>query len=144
MTTLVTNITDFRARFLAYSITPNDARVQVFLDYAPDYISADDYGFLNGDSRLSALYLMAAHLLAIDDNVAAGVAAGIITSASEGSESIGIAPPPTKNMFQYWLAQTPYGQQLLALLKLKSVGGMYVHGSFAATGNIRKPTGRFY
>ena len=145
MTVLVTTVADFRAMFLAYASTPPaDARITLFLGYATDYISSEDYGYLAGSSRLRAIYLMAAHLMRLDDDAAAGSVAGIVTSASEGSESIGIAPPPTHNAWDYWISQTPYGQQLLALMKVKAVGGLYVGGCSAATGNIRKPTGKFY
>jgi hypothetical protein len=119
-----------------------DATILNWFDIGSDYISVNDYGYLNGNSRALALNLMAAHLLYLSDKIATGAAMGILTSASEGSVSIGIAPPPFKSMFQAWLAQTPYGQQLYALLSVKGAFCFYTAGS-GVTGNIRNPNGTF-
>ena len=37
-------------------------------------------------------------------------------------------PPPVKNGWQFWLATTPYGMQLWALLKRMAGAGLYIGG----------------
>lgn len=52
-----------------------------------------------------------------------------MTSASEGSVSVGMMAPPAKNGWQFWLSSTPYGVQLGALLGVASAGGVFIGGS---------------
>jgi hypothetical protein len=106
------------------------------------YISAANYGNLKDEQRQYALNLMTAHLLYLSDLIAKGSPTGIVTSASEGAVSIGLAPPPAKNQFQFWLNQSPYGQQLLALLRVKGAVGVYVGGATVLS-NFRQPNGSF-
>lgn len=119
-----------------------DATILNWWDIGSDYISVEDYGLLKDNSRVLALNLMAAHLLYLSDKIASGALMGVLTNGSEGSVTVGFAPPPFKSMFQAWLAQTPYGQQLYALLSVKAAFGFYVGGS-GVTGNIRNPDGTF-
>ena len=56
-------------------------------------------------------------------------AGGIVSSAHIDSVSVTKAVPQSKNAFQYWLNQSAYGQQLLALLKLQSAVGIYFGGT---------------
>jgi hypothetical protein len=86
--------------------------------------------------------LMAAHLTQLFCAIGAGGIAGVVTGATEGSVSITIAPPPTKNGFQYWLAQTPYGQQIWALLMVVANVGLFFGGSLERSA-FRKAGGRF-
>lgn len=74
--------------------------------------------------------LMAAHLSLLSSNIAKGIPNGVMTSATEGSVSIGLTPPPTASAFGYWLSSTPYGAQLRALLKVVAGVGLYVGGSY--------------
>jgi len=144
MATILFDAAIFRIQCPLYAnfTTYPDATILNWWTVGSDYISVDDYGLLKGNSRILALNLMAAHLLYLSDKIASGAATGILTSASEGSVSIGIAPPPFKSMFQAWLAESPYGKQLYALLSVKSAFGLYVGGS-GVTGNIRNPDGTF-
>jgi hypothetical protein len=73
-----------------------------------------------------ALNLMTAHLVFLSDQVAAGETGGVVTGATIDKVSVTLEPPPSSNNWQYWLNQSPYGKQLLALLQVASVGGMYV------------------
>lgn len=86
--------------------------------------------------------LMAAHLTLLSSNIAKGIPNGVITSATEGTVSIGIAPPPTSSAFGYWLSSTPYGAQLRALLLAVAGVGLYVGGSFERA-SYRKAGGVF-
>lgn len=77
------------------------------------------------------IFLMAAHLLALQNNIANGdTAGGLQTGASIDKVSVTVAPPPFSNGFEYYLNQTTYGQQLLALLNLLIASPDYVGGSF--------------
>lgn len=73
------------------------------------------------------LYLQMQRVSAGDD--AGGESVGFVQSASIGDVSVTKAAIPSTDQWQYWLNGTPYGQQLLALLQLASVGGIYVGGN---------------
>jgi hypothetical protein len=57
-----------------------------------------------------------------------GNAPGVMTGATEGTVSVSLQAPPAKDAFSWWLATTPYGAQLRALLLARSAGGFYVGG----------------
>lgn len=92
--------------------------------------------------------LIAAHLLYINAQIAGGSSPqGQVSSASVGSVSVSITPPPTKGGLAYWLGMTPYGLQLLALLKKCSAGGAYIGGkperaAFRSVGGLFTNGGR--
>lgn len=130
--------TKFRAQFPYFKDTT--AWPEPFLsscwDMATEFIStAECYcRNLKGASLQLALDLMCAHIAYLlgspaavgDEDSSAG--GGLITNASIGSVSVGIAAPPIKDGWDYWLNQSPFGQQLLALFSAKAVGGFYVGG----------------
>jgi len=136
------NINSWRARFPAFS-NLNDAQVGIAWDMATSYI-ADYDNFMLSDKRLQlALDLMTAHISQIRMNSSSGGGvSGVMTSATEGSVSIGYAPPPFKNGFQAWLAYTPYGMELWALISGALAGGIYVGGKPETTA-FRDVGGRF-
>lgn len=86
--------------------------------------------------------LMCAHLAASFALINADTPAGVITSASQGSVSVSMQPPPTASAFGYWLATTPYGTQLRALLGVVAGVGLYVGGSLERA-SFRKAGGRW-
>lgn len=150
------NDANFRALFTAFEseTTYPEATLQMFWAVASDYICTDDSpcNMLNGASLQLALDSMCAHICTLFTQDAANVAAGESPGQSEGigvSASIdGISvsqlPPPVMNdPWRYWLNQTSYGQQLLALLAVKSVGGFYVGGLPEREG-FRKAGGVFW
>lgn len=104
--------------------------LQAYWDTATAYISDRTGGCYWGGMKPSqqklALNLMTAHLLYLSDLVASGDTPGILTGATIDKISVTLQPPPETNNWQYWLNQSPYGQQLLALLQVASVGGWYV------------------
>lgn len=138
------NITTFRTLFPAYSnaTTYPDAVLTMNWDTATLYISAEDYGWLSGASRERSIYLMAAHITALSDIISSGQNPSLVSASSIDKISVTLTPPPIKNQFHWWLSLTPYGAQLLALLKMSAVGGMYVGGS-AERSAFRKVGGRF-
>jgi len=81
--------------------------------------------------RLSppAMNCITAHLLVLGLRAAAGITPGAAQGGFQtGSNIDGISvqklPPPVKNAFGWWLAQTPYGQMVSALLAVAGVGGV--------------------
>lgn len=145
----------FRQLFTAFSDTTKypQATLQMYWDVASDYISTNDSpcNNLNGASLQLALDSMCAHLATLftqdDNNVmdggSPGEAGGIEVSASVGAVSVSNLPPPIKDAWDYWLNQTQYGKQLLALLAVKAVGGFYVGGLPERQG-FRKAGGVFW
>lgn len=83
------------------------------------------------EQQQSALYLMLAHLLTIQAAIAGGSTGGggPITGATVDKVSVTMAAPTTRDSWTFWLMQTPYGQQLLALLSVVGAGGFYIGGS---------------
>lgn len=134
-------LSDFRQQFPLFETTP-DATISTYFAMASDYISVTNYGVLKNNSRTLALYLLTAHLMTISNAIASGDASGTIVSATEGSVSITLLQPTVTSDFKFWLNQSAYGQQLLALLSVKAAFGFYVGGS-SALGNIRKANGNW-
>lgn len=134
MTTIVFNATDFRAMYPAYSNQTvfTDSILQLYWDTATAYVSDQTggcyvYGFKLGQQTL-ALNLMTAHLAYINALTSTGQAGGVMTGATIDKISVTLQPPPSSNNWQFWLNQSPYGQQLLALLSNAAVGGFYFGG----------------
>ena len=134
-------LSDFRQQFPLFETTP-DEDISVYFGMASDYIGVANYGVLKNNSRSLALYLLTAHLLTLSNAMIAGDLSGTITNASEGSVSVALLQPTVTSDFKFWLNQSAYGQQLLALLSAKAAFGFYVGGSFAL-GNIRKANGNW-
>lgn len=125
----------FRQQFPSFQCTPPvaDASLQGWFDLATAYISnrnCGNYRRIGGMStaqKTQALYLMTAHLGTIARSIEAGDTVGVLTAATVDKVSVTLEPPPAPNQWQYWLNSTPYGQQLLALLQVVSVGGLYIN-----------------
>lgn len=127
----------FRTQFPEFSDTTQypQSLISGYWDMAAIFISSDDspYNMLNGDALALALNQMTAHLMTMGANAASGVSpgseqGGYETSSSIDKISVSRMTPPVKGMWQFWLAQTPYGQALLALLSVMSVGGTFAGG----------------
>ena len=103
--------------------------LQLYWNEATTYIidQLGAFGF-RGAQQVRALNLMTAHLAQLNTLIAAGQGTGVMVAATIDKVSIQLQPPPEVNQWQWWLNQTPYGQQLLALLQGASVGGFYVAG----------------
>lgn len=132
MSTILFDVTAFRAQFPAFSNVTNfpTATLQLYWDNATDYINDQTggayCGVLNTSRKTLALNYMTAHLAAINVMIAANQVPGVMQSATVDKVSVTLVPPPAKNQWQYWLQSTPYGQQLLALLQVAGVGGLYI------------------
>lgn len=124
---------EFKIKFPEF-VSKENSDLQLSFDVAILYISNEDYGRLRGEARKQALYLMTAHITSYNDQVAAGDTPGSVTSATIGTVSVTVKPSPDGPQWQWWLNQTPYGVQLLAMLSMLSfnfyVGGRNERGSF--------------
>ena len=108
--------------------------IDIFLIRAKCYITPNDYGNLSGDCRKLAIYLFTAHLLTLQKNITDGqTSVGLTASASIDRVSVSMVPPPSLGAFEYWLNQTQYGAELLALLQSKMPIPLLLGGSFVRT-----------
>lgn len=115
---------------LANPVTYPEAAVENFWNIAINYVSdTGNYGCMQGASRAYAINLMAAHLLYLQGLIAAGQVPALVQDSAVDKIHVSLTPPPVKNQFDWWLSLTPYGQSLLALLQVSSVGGFYIGGS---------------
>jgi hypothetical protein len=119
-----------------------DTVVTMNMDAAKLYVSDEDYGRLAGTSRERAIYLMTAHLFFLNDLIGSGQVPGMVTGSSIDKISVSLTPPPVRNQLHWWLGLTPYGQQLISLLTIRSMGGFYV-GGFPERSNFRRMDGSF-
>jgi hypothetical protein len=144
--TLTYNDTDFRTQlpFFANTSTYPQANLQEFFNLATEYVSAQTSPLFAVAGQQSALYLMTAHLQALYTAIVAnlGAAPGVTVNATIDKIKVQIQPPPSKTAFTYWLNQSPWGQQLLALLSVNSVGG-YSMGGRPGLGAFRNAWGGF-
>jgi hypothetical protein len=145
MTAIAYNDENFRKLFPVFADPAQwpEATLQLYWDTGANFITTTDSpcNILNDGSLQFAHDLMCAHiatLLAVPAQGASGgggggssgipTSGGVLQSASIGAVSVSMMAPPAKGMWEYWFAQTPYGQQLLALLAILGVGGLYVGG----------------
>lgn len=127
----------FRQQFPAFANATlyTDATLQFYYGLAGNFINNVTWGPLSCQGATpEALQLMTAHLLQIGLNAAGGEASGIVVGATIDKVTVQLQEVPVKNQWQYWLASTPYGAMLLALLQVKSTGGFYVPGGPGRTG----------
>lgn len=108
-----------------------DAYITAQWEAAVAHMGDKDGWALSGPSLKTALNYLTAHLMKL--NVMIGTAGsggitGVVTGATIDKVSVQLAAPTTRSGWQYWLAQTPYGMQLWALLSMKSAGGLYIGG----------------
>lgn len=88
--------------------------------------------------------LLLAHLLTIHTQVISkGKQGGFINSSTVDKVSVSKVAPPAADMFEWWLGQTPFGQQLLAMLQVSSVGGFAI-GGLPERAAFRKVGGTFW
>ena len=106
-----------------------DETLRAYFTTSSSYLANDNYGWLKEESRYIALTMMTAHIGAIGALIASGETPGLASSGSVDKTSVTLTPPPMTSQFHWWLNITPYGQQLLALLQMRSAGGFSVGGS---------------
>lgn len=87
--------------------------------------------------RTRALNLMTAHLAVLNTQATSGQVTGLVQGATIDKVNVQLTPPPETNQWQWWLNQTQYGQQLLAMLQVAAVGGFFA-GGFPTTFTLRR------
>ena len=103
--------------------------IELYINRALLYISP--YSAFCRDRKQYVVFLLTAHLLALQGNINNGEnTGGLQTSASIDKVSVSVAPPPFSDGFEYWLNQTIYGQQLLAFFNMMAAVLNYIGGSF--------------
>jgi hypothetical protein len=136
----------FRAQFPAFASTTTypEALLSGYWSQASCYVSAHDYGRLIGDCRQLALNQLTAHLAILGAELTADPAGGtgIVSASSIDKVSVTLQIPASRGPFVAWLNKTGFGQQLAALLRVKSTGGTYV-GGFPERAAFRKAYGAF-
>lgn len=142
MATIIFDPAIFRSLFPAFSCTsayPN-TMLDMFWDSATNFISNKQYFFSGGlrpAQQRYALNLMTAHLVYLNAQISKGENTGLMQGATIDKISVTLTPPPDLDKFSYWLNQSPYGQQLLAMLDLASTGGFYF-GGYPVVGSVRR------
>lgn len=129
----VFNEQSFRLQFpeFANPVSYPETLLNAMFDVAKIRLTPYDNWLISGDKLQYALNLMTAHVTSLRSAVAGdgdGGATGILQSATEGSVSVSMAVPNVKDGFDYWMMQTPYGQELLAFLKTLTAQGFYFGG----------------
>jgi len=124
----VFDLPKFRIAFPMFALLQDD-QLQSWWDMATATMTSTDGLLLHGESLQLALTLMTAHLAWLFTRKYPTGATGQVSIATEGSVSISMAIPPYRNGWQFWLTQSPFGNQLWALLMIQSAGGLYVGGS---------------
>lgn len=138
--------TTFRELFPAFSsaVKYPTSTLVMYWDEIGCYIADGGVGgMLSGNCTANAMYCLLAHFLALSDQAKRGKQTGFKNSAGIDKINVQYLAPPVKTQFDWWLASTPYGQQLAALLELKSVGGISV-GGLNERGGFRKAGGVFF
>ena len=98
---------------------------------AKTFISIKNCGRLADEQRKTAIYLLTAHLSVLSYKNQTGQAGqgGLVASAAVGEVNVSYVQIPSTDMWSYWLAQTPYGLELLALFETLTAVPFYVGGS---------------
>jgi len=130
MTAIVFDAALFRKQIPKYADTvkyPDDF-ILIYWEQATYLVSSEDYGCMAGFSRAYALNLLTAHLMDLSAMAVRGKVGGFISSSTIDKVIVQRLAPPVSSGFDWWLNQTMYGQALLALLEVSSVGGFNVGG----------------
>ena len=139
------NPASFREQFPAFadSVRFPDSVLSRCFTQSTCYINNETNRCINAQCLELLLYSFTAHICLINSNVQQDKTNGIVTSASVGGVSVGLAPPPFgSDQWSWWINTTPYGQQVEALLDGLSAGGFYFGGR-CERGAFRKVGGGF-
>lgn len=131
MASVILDISDFRALYPAFSdeeLYP-DINITTAFDTATLYKSNESSKCVSIDRLRTMLYLLTAHILFVNQKANNGDQSGLLASATVDKVSVSMQTTSKNNAFHYWLNQSPYGQQYLALSRLCLLGGVYVGGS---------------
>lgn len=120
----------FQALFPEFAATAQSTLTS-YATMASSYLDVNDSDLMSGPTLLLALNLLTAHLARAYLTITAGQSSpSVVQSATEGGVTVSLLAPPAKSGWQWWLATTPYGQQLWALLQSAVPGGTFAGGSY--------------
>ena len=131
------NDSQFRGWFTAFTDTTiyPVGLLQECFNAAGYYVSNSTFGPLYcANATLWCLYLLTAHLALIMTQAAAGEGGGVVVGATIDKITVDLQQFQYPNQWQLWLAETPYGKQLLALLQVQAVGGFSIPGGLGRAG----------
>lgn len=132
------NDAQFRALFPAFANTGTypEATLSLYWGVATAYIAPyPQYcDGINLSTQTLMLNQLTAHITQLNTMAATNQQAGIVTGAGVGAVNVTLQPPPEVNQWEWWLNQTPYGQQFLALAQVLTVGGYYIADGIPARG----------
>ncbi|MNH07312.1 hypothetical protein D3C81_678150 [compost metagenome] len=131
MAEVVLDIAKFRQLFPQFADTTKfpDVVIEMYWDQAICMMEDGCYDCLDDCSCTELqLYLLMAHMMALSITVNKGKQTGLVSSSTVDKVSVTRVTPPATDMFDYWLGQTPYGMQLLAMLQAALVGGFSIGG----------------
>lgn len=140
------NYSLFQEQIPEFAASPTEATLQAYFDMVLPMANNgyDSWcGGFSGSSLDLVLNLLTAHMAKIQELIGQGQTATIVTGSSIDKVSVNLLTPPVKNMFQYWLATTPYGQQVLALARARFAGGFYASVGLNERHAFRKVGGVF-
>lgn len=110
---ITVNMTDFAKRFPELTIT--DQQLQVAYDSVPNIFEVNSgFAGLSLQVQTNGVYLATAHNIYLMQNPDK---MKLLNSASEGDASAGFENYKYNNYLEYFLMLSPYGMQLLAILK---------------------------
>jgi hypothetical protein len=137
----------FRQQFPVWADTTKypDTLLQMYWDEVTCFVCDANYGQILGNCRLFLINLFVAHMMTLMQQAQQNPSGqgGFVTSSTVGQVSVSKLAPPSPDAFSYWLNQTPYGQQALALLDASTVGGDYI-GGMGEIGGFRRINGIFF
>jgi hypothetical protein len=127
-TTPVYNDVNFRNQFPAFENTTifPPAQLGGWWTMASAYININNTRPWTPVQLQLAVDLMCAHLAASFTLINAGIPTVVVIGTTEGSVTVSMQPPPTMTAYGWWLATTPYGAQLRALLRVVSNIGLFM------------------
>ena len=119
--------------------TYSTSTVTLAIETAKAFISPYVTGTVRKNARKLMIELMCAHLLIIGEKQSSsgseGLASGQVIQSKIGDIEVHIKAPENSSQLTYWLNQTQYGQQLLALMSVYKAP-VYVGKTMQRTLNI--------
>lgn len=106
-----------------------DEQLSGYFTMATTYIYHWDWCGVTPEQLQLMLDLMTAHLTYCNQMLLQGqTTVGIVTGAGIDKVNVSLQAPPIKNAWQQWLATSPFGLQLWALMRAVTRGGFVSGG----------------
>lgn len=132
MVAIVFDANIFRSQIPLYAEPSefSDAYLEMFWEIATEFADSETGCgcLLSQKSRAFLLNLLAAHLIYLSKEAADGGNGGYETSATVDKVSVTRLMPVVNSNMDWWLMQSPFGQQIAALLAAATAGGCTIGG----------------